>query len=65
MVNLEDDELEYIKQMIDDVSWWIEIAGPVIIISIPLLIWFIRSRIHSNRVERYQNQIDRLQRDIV
>ena len=65
MINLEDDELEYIKQMIDDVSWWIEIAGPVIIISIPLLIWFIRSRIHSNRVERYQNQIDRLQRDIV
>ena len=63
-VNLEDDELEIIKEIIDDLSWWMELAGPMLVICVPILIWFIRSRIHNNRLTRYQDQIDRIQRDI-
>jgi hypothetical protein len=63
-LNLEEDEIDVIKELFDDISWWVEIIGPCIVIALPLAIWFIRSRIHNNRLNRYQNQIDRIARDI-
>jgi hypothetical protein len=54
-INLEDDELEVIKEIIDDISWWMELAGPAMVICVPIIIWFIRSRIHNARLTRYQD----------
>lgn len=59
-INLEDDEIEVIKEIIDEVSWWVEIVGPCVVVALPIVIWFIRQRIHASRLLRYQNQIDRI-----
>ena len=39
---LDDDEVEVLSEIIESVGWYIEYGGPLLVIIVPLIIWFIR-----------------------
>jgi len=45
---LEEDELELLEEILDKLEFYIEIGGPFLIIFIPMVLWWIRSRIVEN-----------------
>ena len=52
--SLDQEEFDMLEELINSVEFYIDIAGPLLVILIPLSIWWIRSRVQANRVQRFQ-----------
>ena len=42
-----------LEELLDTVEFYIEVGGPLLVIILPLLIWWVRSRINAGRMARF------------
>jgi hypothetical protein len=45
--------VEVLSEIIENVGWYIEYGGPLLVIIVPLIIWFVRQRIYQGRINTY------------
>lgn len=49
-IELDEEESEMLEEIFDKIDYWFDFGGPLMIISLPLVMCAIRSRLNSQRI---------------
>ena len=53
---LDDDEIEVLEELLDKVELYVEYGGPILIILVPIIIWWCKRRLVENRMRAFAEQ---------